>query len=225
MKLKIYGDSVLKGVIYSEELKKYRLFGYKYDSLAENGIEVENNCKMGATIGKGSEIIKATLDDCEKDTCVVMEYGGNDCNFDWAAVAADPDSAHLPATPRDEFCEKYIKAVEYAQKRGAEVAVCTLVPIESKRFINWVSRGLSYENILKFMHGDVNVIGRWQEGYSKLAERVAKATGCRLLDLRTPFSRPGEIESLICVDGIHPNARGHEMLSSVFQSRVLGLTT
>ena len=219
--IKIYGDSILKGVIYNETLKKYRLFGYKYEELEKRGYCVENNCKMGATIEKGLEIIKATLGDDEDGNLVVMEFGGNDCNFDWAEVARDPEGrSHLPLTPEDRFVEKYAEAVDYAKKRGALVKICTLVPIESKRFFNWVSRGLSKENILKYI-GDVNAIGRWQEYYSRLAERVAEKTGSEIVDLRSAFLQPNTLDRMICIDGIHPNAEGYERLSRVFQKNVV----
>lgn len=222
MKLKIYGDSILKGVIYSDELKRYKLFGYRFEELAGRGIEVENNCKMGATVGEGIEIMKYSLGEDLRDTCVVMEFGGNDCNFDWASVAAAPEKEHLPATPKEEFAEKYLSAVKLAKSHGARVAVCTLVPIESKRFMNWVSRGLDRAGILGFLHGDVGAIGRWQESYSRLAEEVARAAGVPTLDLRSPFAKaPGGMEKLICADGIHPNAEGYRKLSQVFQRDVV----
>ena len=224
MKLKIYGDSILKGVMYVEELKRYKLFGYRFETLAGRGIEVENNCKMGATVGEGIEIMKYSLGTDLRGSCVVMEFGGNDCNFDWAQVASAPEKQHLPATPKDEFAEKYYSAIKLAKSRGARVALCTLVPIESKRFMNWVSRGLDRAGILQYLHGDVNEIGRWQESYSRLVQQVADASGCPALDLRAPFEHaPGGMENLICADGIHPNAEGYKKLSAVFQRDVCGL--
>lgn len=220
--IKIYGDSILKGVMYNEELKKYKLFGYRFDELAENGIEVENNCKMGATVGKGLEIIKDTLAECTSDTEVVMEFGGNDCNFDWAEVSNDPDGNFHCATPEDEFVEKYLEAIDYAKGKGAKVAICTLVPIESQRFMNWVSRGLNYDNIMKYL-GDVNMIARWQEYYSHLAEKVARIANCRVLDLRSAFLMPKALDNMICVDGIHPNAEGHKKIAQIFQKSVMAV--
>ena len=127
-KIKIYGDSILKGVMYSDELKRYKLFGYKYEKLSENGIEVENCCKMGATIEEGFRIMQDTLEDCDENTVVVLEYGGNDCNYDWASVADNPKGDFLPNTPEDKFTETYLKLIQYARSKGAQVAICTLVP-------------------------------------------------------------------------------------------------
>ena len=217
-KIKIYGDSILKGVMYSDELKRYKLFGYRYEKLLENGYEVENCCKMGATIEEGLRIMQDTLGECDEDTVVILEYGGNDCNYDWASVAENPNGDFLPNTPEDKFKDTYLKLIEYARSKGAQVAICTLVPIDSQRFMNWVTRGISYENVLKWL-GDVGRISRWQEHYSRLSEQVAKLANCRLLDLRSVFK--GEMGSLLGIDGMHPSAEGHSIIREVFQQKIL----
>ena len=217
--IKIYGDSVLKGVIFNEELHKYQLYGDRYADLASSGIDVENNSKMGATIDEGFEIIKDTLKECDGDTIVVMEYGGNDCNFDWDAVSEDPDGEFEPITPEDKFVSKYVEAVDYAKSKGARVVICTLVPIEAQRFMNWISRGLNYENILEFI-GDVDMLSRWQEYYSNLAAKVAHITGSGLLDLRSAFLKRKVLINNICIDGIHPNAEGHKLISEIIKNNI-----
>ncbi len=219
-KIKIYGDSILKGVMYNEELKRYKLFGYRYDELAENGIEVENNCKMGATIEQGYEILKATLGDCDEETVVILEFGGNDCNYNWSAVSDNPEGTFLPNTPAEKFQETYLKMIEYARDKGAIVAICNLVPIDSEKFMNWVSKGLNYENILDWM-GDVNRIARWQEYYSRLSEKVANLTHCPILDLRTNFLTHCSMQNMIGLDGIHPSSEGHALISETFQKILL----
>lgn len=218
-KIKIYGDSILKGVMYNEELKRYKLFGYRYDELNKNGIEVENNCKMGATIDEGLEIMKCTLEDCDKDTVVLLEYGGNDCNYNWSAVSDNPNGEFLPNTPEEKFTETYMKLIDYARKKGAEVAVCTLVPIDSERFMNWVTRGLNYDNILSWM-GDINRIAKWQEYYSSLSERVAEKAHCHILDLRSIFKNKN-MGSLLGIDGMHPSAEGHTLIREALQKIIL----
>ena len=220
-KIKIYGDSILKGVMFNEELNRYKLFGYRYEELNENGIEVENNCKMGATIEEGFEIVRDTLDDCDSDTVVLFEYGGNDCNFNWADVSDNPSGEFLPNTPEEKFTETYLKIIEYAREKGAKVAVCTLVPIDSQKFMNWVSKGLNYDNILHWL-GDVEKISRWQESYSKMSERVAELAHCQLLDLRSIFNGKN-VKELLGIDGMHPSAEGHTLIKSELQRLILSV--
>lgn len=219
-KIKIYGDSILKGVMFNEELNRYKLFGYRFDELKDNGIEVENNCKMGATIEQGFAILKDTLGECDKDTMVILEYGGNDCNYDWSAVSDNPKGSFLPNTPAEKFTETYQEMIEYARNKGASVAVCNLVPIDSSKFMNWVSKGLNYDNILGWM-GDINRIARWQEYYSRLSEKVASLTNCPVLDLRTTFLTHASMENMIGIDGIHPSFEGHSLIKEVFQKKLL----
>lgn len=219
-KIKIYGDSILKGVMYNEELKRYKLFGYRFDELKDKGIEVENNCKMGATIEQGFEILKATLDDCDKDTVVILEYGGNDCNFNWSAVSDNPEGSFQPNTPEEKFTETYMEMIEFARGKGATVAVCNLVPIDSEKFMNWVTKGLNYDNILGWM-GDINRIARWQEYYSRLSEKVAAVAKCPILDLRTNFLKHRAMENMIGADGMHPSFEGHSLIKDTFQRTIL----
>ena len=219
-KIKIYGDSILKGVMFNEELNRYKLFGYRFENLLENGIEVENNCKMGATIEQGLEIMQDTLGDCDEDTLVLLEYGGNDCNYNWAEVSENPSGDFNPNTPADKFQQIYKKMIEFARSKGARVVVCNLVPIDSERFMEWVSRGLSYKNIMDWM-GEVNRIARWQEYYSHLAERIAAAMKCPVLDLRSDFLVTRNLKNMIGVDGIHPSAEGHSLIKSVLESKLL----
>lgn len=205
--------------MFNEELNRYKLFGYRYEKLNENGIEVENNCKMGATIDEGFEIVKSTLDDCDSDTVVLLEYGGNDCNFNWAEVSDNPNGEFLPNTPEEKFTETYLKIVKYAREKGAKVAICTLVPIDSQKFMNWVSKGLNYDNILHWL-GDVERISRWQEYYSRLSERVAEMAHCHILDLRSIF-KDRSIKDLVGIDGMHPSAEGHTLIKTELQRLIL----
>ena len=219
-KIKIYGDSILKGVMYNDELKRYKLFGYRYEQLTDNGIEVENNCKMGATIDEGLEIMKATLKDCDKDTVVVLEYGGNDCDFNWAEVSAAPTEVHLPNTPLDTFESLYIDTVRNLKAKGTMPILCNLVPVCSDRYLSWITRsGLCKENILRWL-GDENAIYRFQERYSRKIEEIAKKESCPLIDLRGAFLDVRQMETLFCRDGIHPNEQGQALICDTFKNAI-----
>ena len=59
--VKIYGDSILKGVVYNEELGRYKIDRYDFSDIVSSGIDVANESKMGATVGKGLENVKTAL--------------------------------------------------------------------------------------------------------------------------------------------------------------------
>jgi len=211
-RLELYGDSVLKGVIYSDEQKRYKLCkNNHYEELVKSGIEVRNNSHMGSTICEGLEILKCTLEVCDENTLVLFHFGGNDCNFNWKQVSENPEGEFLPNTPEDEFIKTYQEAIAYAKKMGAKVAVSSLVPLDSVKFMNCISKGLNFDHILHWL-GDISLLSRWQEHYSRIVEQLAAETNCPLLDFRSEFLKSHHYQSAICSDGIHPNQLGHDMI-------------
>ena len=49
-----------------------------------------------------------------------------------------------------------------------------------------------------------------------MIRRVAARENAMLLDVRDWFLSQARFTDLMCVDGIHPNARGHELLFERF---------
>ncbi len=211
-KLEIYGDSILRGVTYSAETGRYGLYSKdRFSDLHECGIETKNNSRMGATVDRGLEMLRRNLSEEAAGTVVIFEYGGNDCDYKWAEVSENPDGEFLPNTPEDVYTETYREAIRFTRERGAIPVIASLVPIDAEKYMRWISKNLSYENILRWL-GDVSMLSRWQEYYSHKAERLAYETGAPLLDLRSTFLLSHDYKSLLCEDGIHPTARGHAMI-------------
>jgi len=220
-KLEIYGDSILRGVTYCAQSGRYDLCKKnRFASLSEVGIEAKNNSRMGATIPRGFDLLKRNLSDTVKeDTVVVFEYGGNDCDFKWEDVSADPAGKFQPNTPEGEYLNTYREMIRYTKEKGARPVIASLVPIDADKYMNWISRNLNYQNILSWL-GDVSMLSRWQEYYSRLAERLAYETGCPLLDLRSAFLLRHDYKDLLCEDGIHPTPVGHEVIDSTLRAFV-----
>ena len=80
-----FGDSVLKGVIYEDE--HYRVSDASFQKICEEyfGITIENKAKFGSTITKGESVFDRNLDMIRetKSEYVVLEFGGNDCAYNW----------------------------------------------------------------------------------------------------------------------------------------------
>lgn len=116
--LKIFGDSIIKGVTYNGQ--SYHLCQeHDFDTLRAQGVTVENNAKMGATIDAGLKQLDRKLGTCDGDTTVLFCFGGNDCDYDWKAISEDPDGEHLPHTPSEKFIDQYCTAIRKAQSAGA----------------------------------------------------------------------------------------------------------
>ena len=219
--LLIYSDSVIKGVMH--ENGRYKLCeDHDFASLNARGIEAHNHSKMGATIRTGLAIMRRKLAPCDEETLVLLSFGGNDCDYNWAEVAADPDGIHMPHIEPDEFAALYREAIELARASGAKVAAASIVPIEARRYMHTISEGKSGENILKWL-GDVNRLYRWQESYNQIACSVAGKLGCPILDIRSAFLQSACFPTLMSDDGIHPSPAGHALLHRTVRAALCGI--
>jgi lysophospholipase L1-like esterase len=144
---------------------------------------------------------------------VVLELGGNDADFDWRKVAENPTANHEPKTPIKEFSTLYKNAIEKLKKAGVCVVACTIVPIDSKRFFDKVIGEIADKNkVLEFFNGDFNTIHRHQEMFNNEILKSAYAYGLPVIDLREKFLVSNDFETLMCLDGIHPNEKGQKTI-------------
>lgn len=221
-KIYVFGDSVLKGVVLDENLGKYKVIPAESTrELARlSGRDLINRSIFGATITKARQVIKRTLkrkDDCE---IAVLEFGGNDCNFQWQQVSDNPGADHVPQTDPDRFIQVYEEIIRDLQACGIKVIVMNLPPIDSEYYLDYlVNSGLDRQSLLEFL-GDTAMISRFQELYSNLSERVALRTGALLVDVRSRFLKLRNYREYICLDGLHPSAEGHRIIYEAFTELV-----
>ena len=218
-KVNIYGDSVLKGIIFDPVKGKYVPgHGSAVEAVADLfGLSISNYSKFGATVNEIRKLIESDLDkgyDCD---CAVIELGGNDCDHDWAAVSADPDGIHFPKVRPGEYEKKLTELIEFLRSKNVTPVLTAIPPVDPDRYLDHICRnGLNKDNVLKWLGGTSLAISRTQELYSAINERVAKKTGTAICDCRTPFLCIRHFEKLMCEDGIHPNRKGQTLIASAF---------
>lgn len=221
----IWGDSVMRGVIYNEVKDRYALLEENSADRAFRrlGLTLNNRARMGCTVTKGLAILKRDLQAGAVCDAALIEFGGNDCNYDWAAVAARPEEEHQPRTSLALFTASLKEMVEAVRMKGILPVMMTLPPIDAERYFRFFTRnGLNGENIRKWL-GDIQHIYRWHERYNAAAARVAVECGCPLAGVREAFLGERNVGDLLCADGIHPNRKGHALMESVLESFGLSL--
>lgn len=210
----VFGDSVAKGVVYDEVKKKYRFLKDSFVNLfsKEEKIEVKNYAKFGCTVIKGEEILNKNLDKLKEYEYVILEFGGNDCNYNWEEVSKDPQGEHSPQVPVDTFKEKYREIIHIVKEQGCKPILLSLPPLSADRFFDWVSQGLSKENIMKFL-GNKEYIYRWHEMYNSTIFDLEQEEKVEILDIRKVFLPYRNYEDFLCIDGMHPNEKGHKLIN------------
>ena len=212
------GDSITKGVVLNDQNRYSAAEQSFLDILSsELDLRVDNYGKFGCTVSYGNSVIERHAADIADSDYTFIEYGGNDCDFDWIKIAQDPHGEHKARTPLEEFTEELTSLVAKIKELGSVPVLITLPPILSDTYFSFLSRSMSDEqknNIKEWLGGDVGIITRWHESYNRALFQVANQTRTQIIDITTPFDTfRGDLTSLYCADGIHPNARGHKLIA------------
>ena len=215
-KVVLFGDSISRGVVYDEDKHKYTLLKDDYSTLLKDKLKIElyNASRFGNTIVRGiSKLSKDVLNN--KPDIVLIEFGGNDCDFDWDAIADNPDKTYYPKTDFEIFKKTLKNLLQNLKDNSITPVLMSLPPIDCDRYLKWVSKynEKSENNILKWL-GSVSKIYWWQEKYNSAILSIADETGTRCIDTRSAFLMQPDYKKFICVDGIHPNEEGHKIIAN-----------
>lgn len=214
----VIGDSVAKGVVFNSEKKRYIFSkkGFISKLKAILRANVHDCSKFGTTSGYGQELLKDKLSDLNPDL-VLIEYGGNDCDYKWDEVAEDPMATHLPNTPLRLFEQNIMRMVSSIKNLGKIPVLMNLPPLNAAFYFGWFTKNdpERARSVLKWLR-DVSKIYWWQEKYSYTLEKIARSAGTHLIDVRSAFLRQKDYRDLICADGIHPNEEGQALIKRAF---------
>lgn len=217
-----FGDSVLKGVIL--ENNKYKVSKNNFANICEEILEVkiENKAKFGSTISIGEKSIEKNLDiikNCNSKY-VIMEFGGNDCDFNWKEISENPKINHNPNSEIHEFTSIYTKLINEIRSMKKIPVLLSLPPIDSKKYFNKISQGLNSENILEWMNGNKQYISNWHERYNIEVFKLAINNNVPIIDITSKFLEVKDYSRLLCDDGIHPNEEGHKLIAKSIKEHV-----
>ena len=214
----MFGDSLMRGVMPDEAWNYHSSDAIGFDAMqAQYNMKFVNYAMPTFTSERVKMWLTQIMSSHPVPDVAFLECGGNDCDYDWKAISADPDGEHLPHTPSERFIDGYCTAIRKARQAGARVAMTSLPPLEQSRYFSFITKGLSAENILRWL-GDTDHLYRWQEYYNDMVTQLSRAFGCRLVDLRAEFLKSRVFPSLIGADGIHPTQAGHDLIHQSVQT-------
>lgn len=213
-KILVVGDSLSKGVIFDEVKKKYTIIKDNFFNLLSQKVDAEmiNASRFGSTVIQGEKQLKSNLEKYDPDI-VVIEFGGNDCDFIWDDIAKDPSLNHIPKTPLDVFDKSINTMVDYVIAHGKQPVLSTLPPLYADNYFRWFTNNDKEKGmrILKWLK-DIWHIYWWHERYSNCVAYIAKKRNISCIDIRRAFLQKIDFSDYICADGIHPNQQGHRLI-------------
>ena len=210
-KIYIYGDSLLKATMPDADMRYHFHLPEVMAQYPSARLEVVNRAKMGATVTKGLALVEHDVQRGIDARWALVAYGGNDSDFDWAGVAADPEGEHKPRTELPDFLTKLKQTVTELLRAGVQPVLMTLPPIDGQRYFRFISQKTDGGSVLRWL-GDVGRIYRHQELYSDAVAALAFAEGVPLIDVRRQFLPQRDLSGLIAADGIHLTMSGYRCL-------------
>ncbi len=220
-KIVVWGDSLLKGVVYDEPSHRYRFSNRScLDLLGQKQKEwsITNFSQYGQTSERALAKIKENLKENHDFDIAIIELGGNDCDFDWKEIAKNPTLDHLPKIPLGEFRQNVKSMVEEIRSYGILPVLTNLPPINAQRYFRFLSVNLDSKQILLWLQ-DVDNIYKTQEMYSLELNDLARELNVPLINVRTELLSERDYNDCLCADGIHLNETGHRRLSELILAR------
>ena len=173
----------------------------------------------------GDKIISRHIKDISESNYTFIEYGGNDCDFDWMKIADAPAEEFAPKTSLEDFRVRFIGLIKRIRELGSTPVIISLPPILSDRYFSYFSSRMSEtqkENVIRWLGGDVGIISRWHETYNRSLFVIAGQTQTEIIDVTSPFDTfRGDLKTLFCADGIHPNVYGYRLIADAIIRRYI----
>ena len=215
-----FGDSIIKGVVMEQEAERlrYKVNDESVTALCSErlGMEEKNYAKFGSTVTMGERIVDNHLTDIQAHDIVLLEYGGNDGDYSWQDIARAPELMHSTHTPLRSFREIYTRMIRKITDIGATAVVLSLPPIDPAVYFRFFSQKKSDDerpNIIDWLHGNLSNITNGHELYNLETLRLACAMQVPWVDITSPFLESRNYRSLLCKDGLHPNAAGQRLIA------------
>ena len=217
MKLVVFGDSILKGVITIPNSDK--LFDVtENDSLSlaqkELGFELDNRSIYGNITSKGLVKLQKFFEKGgEADFCII-EFGSNDCDYDWnifkPGAELPPASEIKQKVPLAEYLENLKQMVELCRSNKVTPLMMGLIPYVCDDWFKTIIKGQNEAAILDFLGGNPEQLCKNQLIYKNAQADFVQKNNVQFLDPWTIFEGHKE---LMCYDGIHPNEKGYVFLA------------
>lgn len=217
-----FGDSVLKGVILEND--KYKVCKNRFSNICENvfNVVIENKAKFGSTISIGEKSFEKNIEILDNPNVeyVVLEFGGNDCDFKWDEIASNPNIEHYPNIEISEFVKMYTEIIQFIKSKNRKPVLLSLPPIDAQKYISRFSKELNKENILKWMNNNPYFLTNWHERYNIEVFKLAINNNISIIDITSKFLEQKDYSIFLCEDGIHPNEEGHKIISEAIQEHI-----
>ncbi|WP_419880474.1 SGNH/GDSL hydrolase family protein [Peribacillus sp. B-H-3] len=229
MKILCFGDSLTRGVTYLNG--RLRILKNNYPKILQELIlknSKDENEDQITVINKGvfndnsDSLMKRFERDVigERPDYVIIEIGGNDCDFAWADVAKDPDGEHQAVVPLDRYLGNLKSMVMNIKSEGMTPILSTLPPLDPVRYYKRITENFS--SIVSNCICKAGGIEHQHSIYNRALKKIAEELDVFMIDVRSAIKYAGDLKDLISDDGIHLTQKGYEIFAEEVYQRLFG---
>lgn len=226
-KVVLLGDSIAKGVIRDNPSARYHVSPFSFAKNCERmmNLQIDNRAHFGSTVQQGLVTVHRLENKIAEADEAWLLFGGNDSNMDLGHI--DDSSLEITYQPKadlKEFQQQYSELITRVQALGAKVTLLSLPPFALRKFIKNIQQSIRTPmgkcKWQRFIHRKPETLSNWHEMYNLSVFKLAHRRQIPIIDITTPFLKENNCELYFCDDGIHPNDRGHLLITSaVTQAR------
>ncbi|MDR0291506.1 MAG: SGNH/GDSL hydrolase family protein [Elusimicrobium sp.] len=224
-KIEVLGDSILRGVIFDELSGKYKFIKESAANMfsLSNNVVINNHSKFGCTSKKALAKLSSILENTLSGDFVLVELGGNDCDYNWTEVCQTPQKNHRPNIELSEFKNNICAIFEQIISAGKKPVVMTLPPIDAEKYFDFIVNGCreKAKNLMEFI-GEKSTIYRNQEMYASAFEKIALKYHIFIINVREKLLAVPRYSDYLCLDGIHLNALGQGLVKQILDDTYRG---
>ncbi|MER2060702.1 MAG: GDSL-type esterase/lipase family protein [Niallia sp.] len=227
MKIICFGDSITRGVSFVKG--RLRIIKDNYPTFLEKLFSA-NISEDIIVLNKGvfndnSHLLWKRLDKdvlSEKPNYVLLNVGGNDCNFNWQEVAENPNSNHEPIVPLQQYMENIKQMVMKMKQSNITPILLTLPPLDPVRYYKFIAD--KYGTTISHWISCCGGIEHWHSLYNMQLKKLIEQFNLPSIDVRSALKKEGYATDFISDDGIHLTADGYRKMSEVIFEEMLRFT-
>lgn len=217
MRIICFGDSVTRGITFLNG--RFKIIRNNYPALLQKGLGEKDVVINKGVFNDNSDCLLKRLDEDVLDLhpdLVLINIGGNDCNFRWDQVARLPEEEHIPVVPLNRYLNNIKLITEKISSSGSMPVLLSLLPLDPVRYYQALMTHYS-QNIGHWI-SCCGGIEHWHGMYNRSLKELADKLHVTLFDLRTAFKKKGDLSELINEDGLHPTATGYQAMAEILLS-------
>lgn len=221
MRIICFGDSVTRGISYVRG--RLRILKDNYPALLQVALTPygEFDVVNKGVFNDNSDLLVSRLADdviAENPDCVLIEIGGNDCNFRWDEVALAKDEEHKPIVPLDRYLTNLQHITLTLRENGITPVLMNLLPLDPVRYYNTVcaQHGSNVAHWIARCGG----IEHWHGMYNRALMQLIQKLNVLTIDVRTALKQAADLSVLLSDDGIHPTDEGYRVMARVIGSAI-----